>query len=171
MSLWDEDSPPEECEPFELGNLEKYLIKHRLLGIALYLENDDTNFFDIEKAEGSLPPLSLGEVWFNDAKRDVEEFVERWKDDLTGNKEEPVSIDQELKGFEFEGELGPFINGKQVLYRCVKETKGKDRVRTWIRHLFASAFEDNGKETRFYSLDKKYLSSPATSKGFSLENK
>ena len=118
--------PPEECEPFELGNLEKYEIKHRLLGIALDLENDnDTNFFDIEKAEGNLPPLSLGEVWFNDAKRDVEEFVERWKDDLTGNKEEPVSIDQELKGIRIRGELGPFINGKQVLYRCVKETKGK----------------------------------------------
>ena len=159
MSLWDEDSPPEECEPFELGNLEKYAIKHRLLGIALDLENDDdTNFFDIEKAEGSLPPLSLGEVWFNDAKRDVEEFVERWKDDLTGNKEEPVSINQELKGIRIRGELGPFINGKQVLYRCVKETKGKDRIRTWIRHLFASAFQEGGKETRFYSLDKKFLS-------------
>ena len=28
MSLWDEDSPPEECEPFELGSLEKYAIKN-----------------------------------------------------------------------------------------------------------------------------------------------
>ena len=41
MSLWDEDSPPEECEPFELGNLEKYKIKERLLGIALESGNEE----------------------------------------------------------------------------------------------------------------------------------
>ena len=167
MSLWDEDSPPEECEPFELGNLEKYLIKDRLLGIALKLD-DDPSLFALERAKGSLPPGSLGEVWFNEAKRDVEEFVEKWKDDLTGEKEEPVIIDREFEGIRIRGELGPFINGKQVLYRCVKEIKGKDRVRAWMRHLFSSGFEDNGKETRFYSLDKKYLSLQPLSKDSAL---
>ena len=118
----DEDSPPEECEPFELGNLEKYAIKHRCLALLDLENDDDTNFFDIEKAEGSLP-LRSGPVWFNDAKRDVEEFVERWKDDLTEIKRNLYPC-QELKEFAFEGNWA-FINGKQVLYRCVKETKEK----------------------------------------------
>lgn len=157
MSLWDEDSPPEECEPFELGNLEKYAIKDRLLEIAL---NGDghTDFLDLEIAKGSLPPGSLGVVWFNEAKRDVEEFIEMWKDELKGVRQEPVVIDQELDGVRLRGELGPFVDDRQILFRCVKETKGKDRIRTWLRHLFLSAFQENGLETRFYSLDKKFIS-------------
>jgi exodeoxyribonuclease V gamma subunit len=157
MSLWDEDSPPEECEPFELGNLEKYAIKDRLLEIAL---NGDghTDFLGLEIAKGSLPPGSLGVVWFNEAKRDVEEFIEMWKDELKGVRQEPVVIDQELDGVRLRGELGPFVDDRQILFRCVKETKGKDRIRTWLRHLFLSAFQENGLETRFYSLDKKFIS-------------
>ena len=85
MSLWDEDSPPDECEPFELGNLEKYAIKDRLLEIALK-GDEDTDLLGAEIAKGSLPPGSLGEVWFNEAKRDVEEFIEMWKDELKGDR-------------------------------------------------------------------------------------
>ena len=157
MSLWDEDSPPDECEPFELGNLEKYAIKDRLLEIALK-GDEDTDLLDLEIAKGSLPPGSLGEVWFNEAKRDVEEFIEMWKDELKGDHLEPLLIDQELDGVRLRGELGPFINEKQILFRCVKATKGKDRIRTWLRHLFLSAFQEHGMETRFYSLDKKFIS-------------
>ena len=157
MSLWDEDSPPEECEPFELGNLEKYAIKDRLLGIALK-GDDDTNLLELESAKGSLPPGRLGEVWFNEAKRDVEEFLEMWGSELKGDRQEPVVIDQELDGVRLRGELGPLINGRQILFRCVKETKGKDRIRTWLRHLFSSAFHEREMETRFYSLDKKFIS-------------
>ena len=157
MSLWDEDSPPEECEPFELGSLEKYAIKNRLLGIALELE-DEFDLLGLEGAKGSLPPGSLGQVWFNEAKRDVEEFVERWQDEVKGEQQDSVVIEEELDGVRLNAELGPFVNGRQVLYRCVKEPKGKDRISIWLRHLFASAFQDSGVETRFYSLDKKFIS-------------
>ena len=157
MSLWDEDSPPEECEPFELGNLEKYAIKDRLLGIALKLE-DEFDLLGLEAAKGSLPPGSLGQVWFHEAKRDVEEFVERWQDEVKGQKQDSVVIEEELDGVRLRAELGPFTNGRQVLYRCVKEPKGKDRISIWLRHLFASAFLESGVETRFYSLDKKFIS-------------
>jgi exodeoxyribonuclease V gamma subunit len=158
MSLWDEDSPPDECEPLDLGHLEKYVIKDRLLGIALELE-EEADLLALERAEGGLPPGSLGEVWFNESKREVEQFLEQWGEDLKGEKEDPVIIDVEFNGIRLRGELGPFVNRRQVLYRCVKEIKGKDRLRTWIRHLFASAFgEGGGVETRFYSSDKKYLS-------------
>ena len=157
MSLWDEDSPPDECEPFELGNLEKYVMKDRLLEIALK-SDEDTDLRGLESAKGSLPPGSLGEVWFNEAKRDVEEFIEMWKDELKGDHQEPVVIDQELDGVRLRGQLGPFIKDRQILFRCVKETKGKDRIRTWLRHLFLSAFQEHGMETRFYSLNKKFIS-------------
>ena len=157
MSLWDEDSPPDECEPFELGNLDKYKIKERLLGIALE-SGDEEDLLALERAQGSLPPRSLGEVWYNEARRDVDEFVERWQDDLQGEKQKPLIIDQVMDGVRLRGELGPFIDGRQILFRCVKEAKGKDRIRAWLRHLFSSAFHEQAVETRFYSMDKKFLS-------------
>ena len=156
MSLWDEDPPPDECEPLDLGNLEKYAIKDRLLGIALGLE-EDADLYALQRAEGGLPPGSLGEVWYNESKREVDQFIEQWGEELKGEKEEPVLIDEECKGIRLRGELGPFVNGRQILYRCVKEIKGKDRLRSWVRHLFASAFTERSVETRFYSSDKKYL--------------
>jgi len=151
MSLWDEDCPPEECEPFDLGSLQQYYIKDHLLGIALEL-NEEVDLLALERAKGSLPPGTLGEVWFHEAKRDVEEFLEKWADELKGEKGGIVIVDQELQGMRLLGELGPLINQRQILYRSVKHIKGKDRVRTWIKHLFASAFHDQNVETRFYSL-------------------
>ena len=74
-----------------------------------------------------------------------------------GEKQKPLIIDQVMDGVRLRGELGPFINGRQILFRCVKEAKGKDRIRTWLRHLFSSAFHDQAMETRFYSMDKKFL--------------
>ena len=112
----------------------------------------------MEGAKGSLPPGSLGQVWFNEAKRDVEEFVERWQDAVKAEQQDSVVIEEELDGVRLMAELGPFVNGRQVLYRCVKEPKGKDRISIWLRHLCASAFQDSGVETRFYSLDKKFIS-------------
>ena len=71
MSLWNEDSPPDDCEPFELGNLEKYQIKDQLLEIALEGDNK-TDLFELESAKGSLLVNNLGVVWFNEAKQDVD---------------------------------------------------------------------------------------------------
>ena len=168
MSLWDEDPPPHECEPLDLGNLEKYAMKTRLLGIALGLE-EDADILALQRAEGGLPPGSLGEVWYNESKREVDQFIEQWGEELKGEKEEPVLIDEECKGIRLRGELGPFVSGRQILYRCVKEIKGKDRLRSWVRHLFASAFTERSVETRFYSSDKKYLRLKPMEKGAARE--
>ncbi len=156
ISLWDENPPPDESEPLDLGNLEKYAIKRRLLGIALELE-EDSDLLALQKAEGALPPGSLGEVWFNEAKREVDRFIEQWGEELKGEKEKLVVVDEEFNGIRLRGELGPFVNRRQILYRCVQEIKGKDRLRSWIRHLFASAFAGQAMETRFYSSDRKCL--------------
>ena len=48
-----------------------------------------------------------------------------WKDELKGDLEEPVVVDQELDGVRLRGKLGPLINKRQILFRCVKETKEK----------------------------------------------
>lgn len=158
MSLWEEEAAADACEPLQLGGLEKYVIKDRLLGIALDLEKE-ADLYELAKAEGGLPPGSLGKVWFYEAKREVEQFVEQWGTHLKGEKSESVILGVDFEGLRLKAELGPFVEGRQILYRCVDKVKAKDRLRFWVRHLFASAFiESGGVETRYYSMEKKFLS-------------
>ena len=84
--------------------------------------------------------------------------MEMWGEELKGPKSPSISFREELGGVGLTGELGPFVNGNQLLYRCVDEMKGKDRLRSWLRHLFAMAFgEDKKRQTRFYCSAKKFL--------------
>ena len=159
MSLWEDDPPPQDHEPMSLNNLEKYGVKNRLLGMALTPE-PEINFHALEKAKGSLPPGSLGEVWFNEAAIEVDQFIERWGDALVGEYDPPVLLEGIISGLKIRGEVVSVLNGKQVLYRC-GATRPKDRLSAWIKHLFACAFLSlDSLETRFFAMDKakKYLS-------------
>ena len=156
MSLWEEQASAGECEPLQLGGLEKYWIKDKLLEIALKPEQE-ADLYELTKAEGGLPPGSLGKVWFHDAKREVEHFMDQWGHDLKGGKGEAIVLSIDFDGLELSAELGPFIRKRQVLYRCVDKLKAKDHLRLWVRHLFASAFiESGGVESRYYSMEKKF---------------
>ena len=66
MSLHNEKPPPDEAEPFDLGGLEKYVIKDRLLGTALEMD-EGVDLLALARAEGGLSSWKLGEVWFNEA--------------------------------------------------------------------------------------------------------
>ena len=162
MNLWEEDGPAEDCEPLDLTGLKKYLLKDRLLGIELKMEKD-VQLYELEKAEGSLPPGNIGKVWFNEAMREVEKFVDLWGAQLNGEKSEPEAFDEVVDGVRLRGELGPFVEGRQLLYRCVEKTKlkGKDRLRAWVRHVFACAFAGSDQvETRLFFLANKFISFP-----------
>ena len=115
MSLHNEKPPPDEAEPFDLGGLEKYVIKDRLLGTALEMD-EGVDLLALARAEGGLPPGSLGEVWFNEANREVEQFLLQWGDELRGEKEISQILDIDSNGIRLRGELGPFIQGRQILF-------------------------------------------------------
>jgi exodeoxyribonuclease V gamma subunit len=162
MNLWEEDGPPEDSEPFDLTGLKQYLLKDRLLGIELKMEKD-VQLYELEKAEGSLPPGSIGKVWFNEARREVDKFVDLWGVQLNGEKSDQEAFDEVIDGVRLRGELGPFVEGRQLLYRCVdkQKLKGKDRLRAWVRHVFACAFAGSDQvETRLFFLANKFISFP-----------
>ena len=50
---------------------------------------------------------------------------ERWQDEVKGKKKDSVVIEEDLDGVNLKAELGPYINGRQVFYRCVKEPREK----------------------------------------------
>jgi exodeoxyribonuclease V gamma subunit len=158
MNLWEENAPPDDFEPTVLGNLEKYGVKSSLLEIHLKRQ-PQSDLYWIEKARGSLPPGSLGKVGFNDAAREVDQFIERWGDALTVEYNHPCPFEVSVDDFVLQGEWDTIANNHQIFYRCGK-TRPKDRISAWIHHLVACAsgqFADL--ETRFFAMDKakKYL--------------
>ena len=172
VNLWEEDGPAEDCEPLDLTGLKKYLLKDRLLGIELKMEKD-VQLYELEKAEGSLPPGNIGKVWFNEAMREVEKFVDLWGVQLNGEKSEPEAFDEMVDGVRLRGELGPFVEGRQLLYRCVEKSKlnGKDRLRAWVSHVFACAFAGSDQvETRLFFLANKFISFPPLDRDVALDH-
>jgi len=158
MSLWEEEAPPEEYEPSTLGSLEKFGVKRNLLAVELKRQAP-ADLYALEKARGSLPPGSLGQVWFHDAAREVDQFIERWGHALEVEFSPPLGHELSINGYVLRGEFDSISENLQLLYRCGK-TRPKDRISAWIRHLFACAssnFDDL--ETRFFAMDKtkKYL--------------
>jgi exodeoxyribonuclease V gamma subunit len=157
MKLWDEDASPSDCEPLEIDSLNKYKLMSQMSDILL-AGNDITRLYELEKAEGGLPPANLGEVWFNESKREVQGFLKQWDDLLITPSGEPSSFVKEIAGFSFMGEISPLRNGKHILFRFSKKFNAKDRVRLWVEHLCGCAFSSiESFQTLFLCADKKYL--------------
>ena len=158
ISLWQEDAPPSEHEPMSLDNLQKYGIKRSLLSTRLN-EGQDINLYALEKAKGSLPPGSLGKVWFNDTAQEVDQFMGKWGDALRGTYDRPLHFEAIFSGTRLVGEIDSILDGCQVLYRC-GVTRPKDRLTTWIRHLIACTHESGPFRSQFFGMDKsnKFLS-------------
>ena len=86
-------------------------------------------------------------------------MVQMWKDELNGDRQKTIVIDEELGGVRLHGELGSLINGRQILFRCVKEPKRKRPCKNLDKALCSHRhFQEHGMETRFCSLDKKFIS-------------
>ena len=138
--------------------LEKFGVKRSLLAVALNRQKPEV-LYALERARGSLPPGTLGQVWFNDAAREVDQFIERWGHALAVEFRPPVSHELSIDGTGLRADIDAVSENRQLLYRCGK-TRPKDLISVWIRHLFACASEGyEGLETRFFAMDraKKYL--------------
>lgn len=157
MKLWDEEASPPDCEPLEIDSLEKYKLMSQMLDVLL-AGNDISTLYELEKAEGRLPPANLGEVWFHESQREVEAFIKQWGDLLVPSAFEPQSFEQEIAEFSFRGEVPSLRNKKHILFRCSKKISGKDRVRLWVEHICGCAFSsEDSFQTLFLCTDQKYL--------------
>lgn len=157
MKLWDEEASPPDFEPLEIDSLEKYKLMSRMLDVVGSGE-DISALYELEKAEGRLPPGNLGEVWFGEAEREVSALLDQWQSLLVEPSGECLVFEQIFDDLLFRGEVPPLRNGKHVLFRCSKKFNGKDRVRLWIEHLCGCAASGTKPfESVFVCGDKKYL--------------
>lgn len=148
MSLWDEDSLPDESEPFEMDALTSYFVREDV--IHQYLT--DKGEFTIDKLAayyrslGVLPPGSLGQSYVQQAFHEVCTFVFKWSEQLDGTFQAPVHLELSIGEHRVHGDLDRFINGNQVFFRLAS-LKAKDLLRAWVYHLFVAASEESSTPT------------------------
>ena len=138
MKLWEEEASPPDSEPLEIESLEKYKLISRMVEVVGAGE-DISHLYELEKAEGRLPPGNLGKVWFGEAEREVSAFLEQWQSMLVPPTGDPLIYEHRYEQLLFRGEIPRLRNGKHVLFRCSNKLNGKDRVRLWIEHLTGCA--------------------------------
>ena len=77
---------------------------------------DISALYELEKAEGRLPPGNLGEVWFWGGGERVIGFLDQWQSLLVESSGESLIFEEIFDGLLFRGEVPPLRNGKHVLF-------------------------------------------------------
>ena len=140
LSLWESDDCLSDNEPFELDNLEQYLIKQELL--ADELETGELLPPAVFQARGILPAGAIGELQLRSMKLEVQKLAKIVQSHIKeGRKDEPVEVDLQLETFRVGGKIHSLYRGKSVLFRTAK-LNPKDYLRAWIEHLVLCALAE-----------------------------
>lgn len=143
LSLWERDDCLSDNEPFQLDNLEQYLIKQELLEDEL--ETGELLPPLVFQARGILPAGVIGELQLRSMRLEVRKLAEVVQSHIDGGKkDEPVDVDLQLKTFRLGGKIHFLYQGKSVLFRTAK-LNPKDHLRAWIEHLVLCARSEDSK--------------------------
>jgi exodeoxyribonuclease V gamma subunit len=141
LKLPDEVEIPEDTEPFDADNLERYQLRQSLLQ-GLLNERDRTSILARMRGEGSLPHGAPGELLFDEQLQEAAPFVERLRWRLS-EELEPIEVDLQLGGFRLQGQLRNLQPTGLVSYRFGK-LKSKDRLGFWVQHLVTNLLKPEG---------------------------
>jgi exodeoxyribonuclease V gamma subunit len=130
--------PLEAREPFSVDGLESYHLKTELLEISLRGGNP-RDFLAVARCRGIIPPARHGEMVFETAVGQADEFSQVVQDEFGDMPQlAPLDFDLDLAGFRLTGRLDRIWPERMIRYRCTK-LKAKDRFRAWIEHLVLNA--------------------------------
>lgn len=131
-----------ESEPFELNNLEKYLIKQELLEEEL--EAGELLPPAVFQERGILPPGVIGQIELRSMRAQVRKLTKVIQSYIgQGRKDEPIDVHVELEAFSLSGKVNSLYGGRCVHFRTAK-LNPKDYLRAWIEHLALSARREGG---------------------------
>ena len=133
LTLRKTDDCLSDSEPFDLNNLEKYLIKQELLEEEF--EAGQLLPPAVFQERGILPPGVIGEIELRSMRTEVQTLTEVIQSYIgKGHKDEPIDVHLELEAFSLSGKVNSLYGGRCVHFRTAK-LNPKDHLRAWIEHL------------------------------------
>ena len=128
-------------EPFAVKGLERYKLENDILK-RLMEGHDCDNFYQVKKAESTLPHGKMGEIHFTQIKSAVLSF-KRTLDALFSQKEpQHQKFSITINNFKINGRLDNLSEKGMVHYRYAT-INPKDMIHGWINHLALNSI--NGK--------------------------
>ncbi|HPN97941.1 MAG TPA: exodeoxyribonuclease V subunit gamma [Syntrophorhabdaceae bacterium] len=161
----EEDSfTTEDDEPFVLDNLSSFSITTEITDALLSGKNVST-LKKAFKAGGILPPEAPGEVALRKTFLTAKSFSDKLKGYNIEEKPKQLDIDINLAGFRISGRLGNIYQPGIINYRCVKSTKAKYLLETWIDHLVLNTVQDESipHNSMFITINHTYTFKPLES--------
>lgn len=147
------DTAVEDREPFELGGLERYETKERLL--AEFLDGGDAAAYRaLLKAEGSLPHGMPGEMVFREIASEIRDFIPLIRKYTGEGRIVREDLAMELNGFALTGYVDTAAGG-YIRFRHADIT-AEDLLRAWICHLLLHAVRP-GLEIRSFHLGREKI--------------
>ena len=131
----DDDTLPEDEEPFSLEALDRYGMKAELLE-ALMKGNSPETLRKRLRLGGSLPHGRPGDMVFDEAGAEIGVFAGVVRDEM-GETPEPVELPElalDLGGMTLRGRIPDLTPRGRYAYRP-SGIKAKDRLRLWLYHL------------------------------------
>jgi len=167
LRLEEEDDALADDEPFELGGLERYLLKQELVADGL---EKQTGRADAFIARGLLPLGEIGLARFQTLSHEADAFRRMVEPELRGQPlGEPILVDLRIGRFSLTGSIESLYGNGVVQFRCTT-LKGKDRLRAWITHLAkCAAAPENNAETILIGTDEIVRFSPVADAPVQLE--
>lgn len=142
LTLRKADDCLSESEPFELNNLEKYLIRQELLEEEL--ETGQLLPPAVFQERGILPPGVIGQIELRSMRTQVRKLTKVIQSYIgQGRKDDPIDVHLELEAFSLSGKVNSLYGGRCVHFRTAK-LNPKDQLRAWIEHLALSARREGG---------------------------
>ena len=126
----------EDREPFEVSNLERYLLGEDMM--RRKMEGADlSELYSIVNASGQLPHGTVGETLFEDFRGDVERFVEYTVPYMDGPKLDSLDVDLYSAGMRLVGRIEAIYKDRVLRYRYGR-LRPEDYLTLWIQHIIVN---------------------------------
>ena len=133
MTLRTEVELPEDCEPFTLEGLERYIVGQEL--VEQLLGDRDTDEFLTELQQKQRWPLGYpGRQQFQKFRGELEDFAARIATEHLGMHLENLEFETEVEAGRLSGVIDNRFEQGQLIYRYGK-LSGRDLLRGWLFHL------------------------------------
>jgi len=138
----------DEREPFEITGLERYQVEQKLVQKRIKGENQEApvaleDQYPLVRAEGILPPGTIGKMAYRKLCVGVTEFVDGVLEHMQEKEMPPLDVDLELAGFRIIGRISGIWPEGLLRYRYAT-IKARDCLEIWIEHLVLNHLGKDG---------------------------
>jgi exodeoxyribonuclease V gamma subunit len=142
----DDETLPVDDELFALESLDRYQVATDLIALSLEDSSPERHYLEL-RARGAIPPGCIGRSEFEMIMVDLQPFVDRVKNYITGGRTGerriPLPDDMTIGDFKLTGDLSGLFD-KGIVEFSYSSFRAKYYIAAWIKHLVLNIMKPEG---------------------------